>query len=81
MKVGRLRKQMAKLLNEQVGMPVRAEDITLAQGAHRSLDVYRWHVLTDESVPSEFYSWDTLTDCVRGFTIGDDGEVTALLAC
>lgn len=64
---GRMRKRLAALLSEKLGVPINPEDIGQNKGPYCvGLDVARWSVrvrLDNRNV--NVYSWDTMTDCLR----------------
>src|SRR4051812_23109553 len=75
-KPGKVRKKLADMLSEALGIPVLPDEIwdnNYPLGHY--LDLARW----GSNVPNgnsgvQVYSWDTMTECVRnGFTLAEDG--------
>lgn len=62
---GRLRVKLAKMLNEK-GIPVSPSDFSIPRGGQKKQEVVRWSV---DAGGIRVDSWDTMTDCARGFTL------------
>lgn len=80
--IGKTRIAAAKILSKQLGFEVRPEDIIVASGQYKKMDVYRWELFGfNNGIRVWAGSWERLTDFVKvakakGCFINDERIIT-----